>query len=76
MNAQVIVLPRDVLRLNAALAAVRSRAHALQANALTTHRALSQVWHEMQAGRSSGWAIAQAMRVLRDAPAQQSGGVA
>lgn len=74
MNAQVIVLPRDVLRLNAALAAVRSRAHALQSNAPTTHRALNQVWHDMQAGRSSGWAVSQAMRLLQGVSAQQSGG--
>lgn len=67
-NGRIVALPADLLRLSAARAAVRWRARALGTSPAVTRQALLLVRREMQAGRSSGWAVAQALRTLMRRP--------
>ncbi|MBO9717491.1 MAG: hypothetical protein J7507_11965 [Pseudoxanthomonas sp.] len=63
--ASIIHLPTDVQRFHAGMRAVRSRAGALQVSADTMRRALQVLLYEMQAGRSSGAAVALANSSMR-----------
>jgi len=67
--ASVIRLPKDVQRFHAGMQAVRQRARQLGATPDRRRRALQTLLTEMQAGRSSGAAVALANSSLRDYPA-------
>lgn len=72
--AAVVHLPTDVRRFREAMAAVRQRAGHLGTSPERRRRALQTVLAEMQAGRSSGAAVALANSSLRDYPACGWGG--
>lgn len=67
--ASVIHLPRDVQRFHAGVQAVQLRARQLGASPDRRRQALQTLLAEMQAGRSSGAAVALANSSLRDYPA-------
>ena len=66
MAASVIRLPADVRRFREAMAAVRERAGYVGATPARRRHALQTVLTEMQAGRSSGAAVALANSSLRE----------
>lgn len=72
----VIHLPTDVPRFRAGVAAVRARASMLGSTPETRKRALQTLLTEMQAGRSSGAAVALANSMLRNSFAAWRGGAA
>ena len=67
--ASVIHLPADVARFHAGMQAVHQRARQLGATPERRRQALQTLLVEMQAGRSSGAAVALANSSLRDYPA-------
>ena len=67
--ASLTHLPSDVRRFHAGMDAARQRARQLGATPQRRRQALQTLLTEMQAGRSSGAAVALANRSLRDYPA-------
>ena len=76
--AAIIHLPADLPRLRAGIDAVRARAAALDASPHALRRALQVLLAELQAGRSSGAAVALANSTLSPTPRRwiQPGGAA
>jgi len=72
--ASVIHLPADVQRFRAGVQAVSQRARQLGCSPERRRLALQTLLTEMQAGRSSGAAVALANSSLRDYPAASWGG--
>jgi len=72
----VIHLPTDVPRFRAGMAAVRARARGLGCTAEARRRALQTLLDEMQAGRSSGAAVALANSTLLPWRTSARGGAA